>query len=347
MSELIAAARPRKGHVGGAPHLTDDNAVELLPAARHKTKREVEHMVAMVRPLPPVPSTVRKLPAPLTNGLSSCPPGPIAAGQAMGARVGVGSGSSAGARQSLPDVETVSVPSAAPPRQATVTPLAPARYTIQITVSGDTYEKLRRAQDLMRHVIPSGDPAAIFDHALTLLVAELERTRLAATTHPRKAQDRSGLRALSGSAPHKVSTLGSRHVPAAVKREVWARDQGRCAFVGTNGRCTERDFLELHHVVPFAAGGRTNAENLELRCRAHNQYEAEQWFGPPLWRETRASYSADFGPDRRNPRSNRFGAPVCGVGLQMHVSANTRQNAGRTKSSLSTMTRPRTTTNTT
>jgi hypothetical protein len=34
------------------------------------------------------------------------------------------------------------------------------------------------------------------------------------------------------------------------------RDGGQCAFVGTEGRCTARGFLELHHVAPFALGGR-------------------------------------------------------------------------------------------
>jgi hypothetical protein len=51
-----------------APHLTSDNADELLTAARHKSKREVEHLVAARSPLPPVRSSVRKLPRPLTRG---------------------------------------------------------------------------------------------------------------------------------------------------------------------------------------------------------------------------------------------------------------------------------------
>ena len=37
-------------------------------------------------------------------------------------------------------------------------------------------------QDLMRHTIPSGDPAAIIDRALTVLLAQLERSKLAATS---------------------------------------------------------------------------------------------------------------------------------------------------------------------
>jgi 5-methylcytosine-specific restriction endonuclease McrA len=85
----------------------------------------------------------------------------------------------------------------------------------------------------------------------------------------------------------------SRHVPAAVRREVWARDGGQCAFVGRDGRCPERARLEFHHVVAYADGGATNVSNLELRCRAHNQYEAELTFGPWKLRESSIGYSPE------------------------------------------------------
>ena len=154
---------------------------------------------------------------------------------------------------------------------------------MQFTVSGEMYEKLRRVQSLLRHTIPSGDPAAIFDRALTLLLVDLERKKLAATDRPRTP---------------RASSPGSRHVPAAVKRKVWVRDGGQCAFVGTSGRCTERDFLEFHHVVPYAAGGPPTVENLQLRCRSHNAYEAERYFGPLLLREAREWWGGQLGLDR-------------------------------------------------
>ena len=65
---------------------------------------------------------------------------------------------------------------------ARVTPLAPERYRIQLTISGETHDKLRRVQALARHTIPSGDPAEILDRALTLMLEDLERRRCAATT---------------------------------------------------------------------------------------------------------------------------------------------------------------------
>jgi 5-methylcytosine-specific restriction endonuclease McrA len=163
------------------------------------------------------------------------------------------------------------LPEAGVQRRPIIAPLGPERFKVQFTVSRETYDKLRRAQELLRHSIPNGDPAAIFDRALTLLLAETERAKLATTDRPR-------MRSSNGNR--------SRIVPAAVKREVWKRDAGQCAFVGTEGRCGERGFLQFHHVVPYADGGPTTAENLQLRCRAHNEYESERWFGPFLARET-------------------------------------------------------------
>jgi 5-methylcytosine-specific restriction endonuclease McrA len=132
-------------------------------------------------------------------------------------------------------------------------------------IEAATHNKLRRAQDLLRHSVPNGDPAEIFDRALTVLVEQLERAKLAWTTRPR--------------AP-RVQVTDSRHIPASVKRAVWARDGGCCAFDGKEGRCAERGFLEFHHVVPYASGGLATVDNIQMRCRAHNQHEADEWFGP-------------------------------------------------------------------
>jgi hypothetical protein len=238
-------------------HLTPANHQEVVAAARHKSKREVEVLIAALDPKPAAPPVVRKLPAP----------------RAAGPRPNV----------AVPDVPQIQNPvpvaagrteSMAPP---VATPLAPERYKLQLTISRGTHDKLRHAQDLLRHVVPNGDPAEIFDRALTLLLEDLERRRCAATPTPRPSRQRTG---------------GSRHIPAAVRREVWKRDDGQCAFVGTKGRCKERGFLEFHHVEPYAAGGLASAENIELRCRAHNAYEAALYFGDrdegvrearPLW----------------------------------------------------------------
>jgi hypothetical protein len=70
-------------------------------------------------------------------------------------------------------------------------------------------------------------------------------------------------------------TLRSRYIPAALKREIWKRDQARCSYRSPDGKqCSSRYALEVDHIQPFALGGYTTLENLRLLCRAHNTYQA-------------------------------------------------------------------------
>jgi 5-methylcytosine-specific restriction endonuclease McrA len=135
----------------------------------------------------------------------------------------------------------------------------------------------------MRHAVPNGDPARIVERALAVLVDRLERTKTAKTSKPRSTS------------PTRTERSGrSRHIPAHVRRAVWARDEGRCAFVGPHGRCAETGHLEYHHAIPFARGGPTDVRNVTLRCRAHNVLESELVFGrwaPPSDQPTRSGPS--------------------------------------------------------
>ena len=254
-----------------APHLTSENHRDLLAAARHRSKREVEVLVASIHPQPEAPTMLRRMPPDRESG----------AGVAVqGAWVGEEStlrGQSRGQSQEAPgfDLQSTAQPTqarimasrlagTATPR-ASATALSASTYKLQVTISRETHDKLRRAQDLLRHALPDGDLAAILDRAMTALLADLERRRCAAVATPR---------------PHRDATARTRHVPAAVKRAVWKRDEGRCAFRSGSRRCGETSLLEFHHVEPYATGGAATVGNIELRCRAHNQYEAVLFFGP-------------------------------------------------------------------
>lgn len=69
-------------------------------------------------------------------------------------------------------------------------------------------------------------------------------------------------------------------MPKSVRRTVYERDEACCTYVDSDGaRCRETQYLELHHVHPFARGGAHSADNLTLRCRAHNALAAEDDFG--------------------------------------------------------------------
>ena len=232
------------------PHLTDDNCKPVLKAAAYAKKRELDELIASLAPKPDVATVIRKLPLPSAASVATVP------GVAMPPQ---------------PDVPASLVPAPTPSSvRPVIQPLAPERYKLQLTISKDTHDTLRQLQDLLRHSIPDGDPSRIVDRALTQLLDDVLRQKCAMTERPRHSAQASS---------------DSRGIPAAVRRAVWKRDGGQCAFVGPHGRCSERAFLEYHHRQPFAAGGKATVDNIELRCRAHNAYEAQLFFTRDVVRE--------------------------------------------------------------
>jgi len=155
--------------------------------------------------------------------------------------------------------------STTPARRPIVSPLAPDRYEVRFTASAKTREKLRQAQDLLRHAVPSGDLGEVIDRALTVLLEDLARKKFAATKQPRAGR---------GTKP------GGRYIAAQVRRVVWGRDGGACTFVSKSGRrCNETAFMEFHHVDPHGVGGEPTIGNIRLLCRTHNALESLLFYG--------------------------------------------------------------------
>ncbi len=330
-----------------APHLVEDNVDALLARAAHRSKREIELLVAELAPQPDVPSRIRRLPAsmnaraavgadlPRPDGVSiravtDRPATMSAAGDraAIGrdpaslaapastvrpsghATTAMSIGSAATADSVAPSVGVPSAATrlagsdataagalAATPLAASATaagalaanarsqvvmaPVAPSRYRVQFTASGELHDKIERARALLRHQIPDGDLVALFDRAMTLLVRELERARFAATAAPRKA------------AHEADPTPSSRRIPDPVRRTVWTRDEAQCTFRDRKGRrCPARDRLQFHHLTPFALGGDHSPSNVTLRCAGHNAYQAVLDFGAAFMAARRGSTRA-------------------------------------------------------
>ncbi len=118
----------------------------------------------------------------------------------------------------------------------------------------------------------------MLDRALDALIGQIERRRFGTGSRV----ERNGT--IRRSRP-RASGVRKGYIPARVRRAVWERDGGRCTFVSARGhRCNAQRFLEFDHVVPVARGGASTVEGLRLRCRAHNQYEAERVFGAEFMR---------------------------------------------------------------
>jgi hypothetical protein len=137
--------------------LTAENHRELLAAASHRSKREVEELIAHRFPKPDTPSSVRKVPERTQSGLPVAPTRPTTepaeAGPAMTMLVPV-----------LMAPEPVSQHPTAPTHRPAVKPLAADRYEIRFTASAATRDKLKVAQDLLRLPFRNGRNSTIALH---------------------------------------------------------------------------------------------------------------------------------------------------------------------------------------
>jgi hypothetical protein len=258
-----------------APHLTQANHDELLSAARHRSKREVERLLAERFPQPDAPEEIRRLPRPSAKERA------IEQGVSPATRL-------AGPTRSPQPEPRVEAQGAAahPPRPEVVQPTAPERYKVQFTASASLHDKLREAQALLRHQIKDGNVAELMELALDALLEKTKKRRFAATERPRSNATKTKRR--------------TRQIPSAVRRAVFERDGGRCTFEDADGnRCNETSFIEFHHILPFACGGQHSVENITLRCKGHNRLAAEKELGPDAVaakiREARASQRARKG----------------------------------------------------
>jgi hypothetical protein len=238
--------------------LTPENHRELVNAAAGKSRREIERLIAARFPQPAIPFSVRKLPPAATARVTPVPV--IATRHSEVPLIAAALASEPAAPEIVPCMQ---IPAARP---ADIKAIDQDQFSVRFTASASTWEKLQAAQDLLRHTLPSGDVAQIFDRALQLLLEDLAKRKFAATTRPRVSK---------GSHPD------SRDLPAWLMRAAWVRDCGRCAYVSATGRrCSARGSLEFHHLHPYAEGGRATLDNIQLRCRAHNLHEMVEFYAP-------------------------------------------------------------------
>jgi hypothetical protein len=254
-----------------ASHLTEGNAADLMAAAAGKRRVEIEALLAARFPCSEFLAIGEV--ARLNQTLVQLAPGPVDAGNSLSANDPIPQSEVRDAHARIARLATDD-----PAVRPRVTPVSAERYLLHVPIDRATHDKLKHAVALLGHAIPSGDVAQVLDRALDTLVRTLERRKCARTARPAR-----------GGGPRPRRTPGSRHVPAHVRRAVWERDRGQCTFVGDTGhRCGASTRLEFDHVEPVARGGRATVETIRLRCRAHNQFEAERVFGAGFMQVKRA-----------------------------------------------------------
>lgn len=143
------------------------------------------------------------------------------------------------------------------------------KWKVEGVVSKCVHEKLERCKKLLSRKYPKGvDYNILFD--------ELTELFLDKSDPERRIKNRT--RCATGNKP---KTADTRHISKEMKDQVWKRDKGKCAFVGSNGkRCNSGYNIQFDHFpVPFARGGPNTVSNLRLLCAKHNRYTAELVYG--------------------------------------------------------------------
>jgi 5-methylcytosine-specific restriction endonuclease McrA len=164
----------------------------------------------------------------------------------------------------------------------------PDSYRVEFDLPAQLMEQFRRAQDLVSQ--SAGRPANLVEtqtELLKLFLFHKDPLLKAARAAGRKSVESDQSRGRSASSlensrnsirSRKNGPSGGRRRefrksrPKAIQHAVNLRDQGKCQARMPNGQtCGQRRFVEQHHIVPVARGGRDTLENLIMLCSAHHR----------------------------------------------------------------------------
>jgi hypothetical protein len=266
-----------------APLLTEENLDDVVERAAYGTKAEVEHMVASAVPRAAPRDGVRRIAGAEAAAAS---PSPFDSASLRsrpteeGGLFATATTTTTTTATPTPNPTATTNPNANPtspttaraPARPMLMPVAADTYSLRVTLDASLKADLDELTALLSHKVPNGDLAAVLREAV----------RCALEKHGKRKGARAPARTRPPEEPDAASSnTGMRpYIPAHLRRAVWKRDGGRCAWCTSDGRrCDSRWKLEIDHIVPVARGGTTTLSNLRLLCRTHNQLSADEVFG--------------------------------------------------------------------
>lgn len=259
-------------------HLTPGNAEELFSLCARQSIRRIEELLAARFPQPSIPDAVRRLP--------SRAPG---AGSDQHATPAAGAPAAHDAGRAPPFEP-------AHPERPFV-PLAADRFAVRFTADSEFRALLEEVSALASHRNPKGHLLSLMKAALRSYKLELLKQRfgigkkshksgprqVALKNQPVGSPSNANQASISTPLASELASTPRRHrtkIAPATARAVYLRDEGQCTFVSPSGqRCRARRFLQLDHIVPHVLSLDDRAQNLRLRCHAHNQHHARTYFG--------------------------------------------------------------------
>jgi hypothetical protein len=232
--------------------ITPENKADVLPRFFHRSKQEAKAVAVEIRPEEVIPRKEMVTVLPLVPRTPAGVVQPVELGRTVEL-----------ATTELPNGTSLPMFALAE-RRAVVEPLTSELRRLHMTVTKQFLEKLESARKGQGHAQPGTSAEKVLEATLDLLLAQ-QAERRAEVKRPQR---------------NPRPARNSRHVPAAVKRAVWARDEGKCQWrLDSGGICGSTLRLEIDHVRPLARGGQSTVANCRLACRFHNQLAARQVYG--------------------------------------------------------------------
>ncbi|MDG0816003.1 HNH endonuclease [Bdellovibrio svalbardensis] len=133
---------------------------------------------------------------------------------------------------------------------------------VELTLSRELHDKIKQAQELLSHSLPSGDLVAFLEFVSDKVIKQKTAVR-------GKSQVTNCDRAAGENL--QASSTATVAVRSTIYKHVLQK-QKCCQFKDASGKqCGSRWHLQIDHVQPRWAGGGNEVENLQVLCAQHNR----------------------------------------------------------------------------
>jgi len=163
--------------------------------------------------------------------------------------------------------------------------LTDEKTLIQFVAGKELMGKMEKLKSLLSHQNIEGRYDQLFEKAVDIALEKLDPEKRIERREKRVQSNSSKTKSIAASKAKPIPTSEmkkkGRHIPQAMKDQIWKRDQGKCQYRDrkTDRICGSQHTLEIEHLRPYALGGDHQQDNLQLLCRAHNQHKARKTFG--------------------------------------------------------------------
>jgi 5-methylcytosine-specific restriction endonuclease McrA len=280
--QILEALFSGRLHLTGAsliaPHLTEDNAENLISKAQGKTRREIVKLLITLAPKKEFAPSIRKQPRPDPKGNAPKVVGEDSEVPTLGEATG--------------EVKPP-VPSADQQSRDLIEPATEERYNFRFSAGKEFTEKFKRLGEVIGVKNPQNHLEEILGKALDIALEKKDPRQKLKRRREREAKKRNSCRredvpkqTAETSGSGSGSPAVSRHVSSEIRERVLERAGYQCQYCGPEGtRCTSKTGLQIEHTKPFAVYQTHDEAYLRAFCPAHNLFAAKAFFGTEFIRQ--------------------------------------------------------------